>query len=129
MKIVCFFILIYSHCVLTLNEKFTPDWNSLDQRSLPQWYDEAKIGIFIHWGVFSVPSVGSEWLTNRIEDFLLFIRFDFSLRRIWWFWKGETPDPQVVSYMNKNYPSDWTYADFAPQFHAEFYGPSIRVDD
>lgn len=41
--------------------KYTPTWDSLDSRPLPQWYDEAKIGIFIHWGVFSVPSFGSEW--------------------------------------------------------------------
>lgn len=41
--------------------KYEPDWSSLDQRPLPKWYDEAKVGIFIHWGVYSVPSMGSEW--------------------------------------------------------------------
>lgn len=40
---------------------YTPEWESLDKRPLPAWYDEAKFGIFIHWGVFSVPSFGSEW--------------------------------------------------------------------
>ena len=50
------------------NCRYTPDWNSLDTRPLPQWYDDAKIGIFVHWGVFSVPSFGTgdfafgEWL-------------------------------------------------------------------
>jgi hypothetical protein len=44
--------------------KYTPTWDSLDSRPLPQWYDDAKIGIFIHWGVFSVPSFGSEWFWN-----------------------------------------------------------------
>jgi alpha-L-fucosidase len=44
---------------------YTPTWNSLDSRPLPQWYDEAKFGIFIHWGVFSVPSFGSEWFWNQ----------------------------------------------------------------
>jgi alpha-L-fucosidase len=42
-------------------QQYTPDWKSLDSRPLPAWYDEIKIGIFIHWGVFSVPSIGSEW--------------------------------------------------------------------
>lgn len=42
-------------------KKYQPNWNSLDKRPLPQWYDKAKIGIFLHWGVFSVPSFGSEW--------------------------------------------------------------------
>lgn len=43
-----------------VSKKYTPDWPSLDSRPLPKWYDEAKIGIFIHWGVFSVPAMG-EW--------------------------------------------------------------------
>lgn len=33
--------------------RYEPNWDSLDSRPLPSWYDEAKIGIFIHWGVFS----------------------------------------------------------------------------
>ena len=41
------------------NGRYQPNWSSLDSRPLPTWYDEAKIGIFIHWGVFSVPSFGS----------------------------------------------------------------------
>jgi alpha-L-fucosidase len=41
--------------------RYNPTWESLDSRPLPQWYDDAKFGIFIHWGVFSVPSFGSEW--------------------------------------------------------------------
>lgn len=45
--------------------KYEPDWVSLDRRPLPQWYDEAKVGIFIHWGVYSVPSMGSEWFWNN----------------------------------------------------------------
>lgn len=40
---------------------YEPTWGSLDARPLPAWFDEAKFGVFIHWGVFSVPSFGSEW--------------------------------------------------------------------
>lgn len=43
---------------------YDPNWESLDARPLPSWYDEAKIGIFIHWGVFSVPAVRTEWFWN-----------------------------------------------------------------
>jgi len=35
-------------------KRYTPDWPSLDSRPLPDWYDEAKIGIFMHFGVYSV---------------------------------------------------------------------------
>lgn len=41
--------------------RYEPNWASLDQRPLPRWYDEAKVGIFLHYGVYSVPSFGSEW--------------------------------------------------------------------
>lgn len=35
--------------VKLLPGQYTPDWNSLDTRPLPTWYDDAKVGIFIHW--------------------------------------------------------------------------------
>jgi len=44
-----------------VHSQYTPDWTSIDSRPLPSWYDESKVGIFIHWGVFSVPSIVSEW--------------------------------------------------------------------
>ncbi len=41
---------------------------------------------------------------------------------MWYEWKGPKPRADVVAFMNKTYPSDWTYADFAAQFRAELYG-------
>lgn len=83
--------------------KYEPTWKSLDSRPLPPWYDEAKIGIFIHWGVFSVPSYISEWF--------------------WYEWKGPKPSASAVQFMQKNYRPDWTYPDFAEEFTAEFFNP------
>jgi len=40
---------------------FRPDWESLQKYEIPEWYKDAKFGIFIHWGVYSVPAFGSEW--------------------------------------------------------------------
>src|SRR5690242_19421956 len=40
---------------------FRPDWESLQHFEVPDWYKDAKFGIFIHWGVYSVPAFGSEW--------------------------------------------------------------------
>uniref|UniRef100_A0A0L8G9Q7 alpha-L-fucosidase n=1 Tax=Octopus bimaculoides TaxID=37653 RepID=A0A0L8G9Q7_OCTBM len=84
--------------------RYSPDWCSLDTRPIPKWYDDAKIGIFLHWGVFSVPSYGSEWF--------------------WWNWQG-TKLPAYIDFMNKNYQPDFTYADFAPMFTAEFFNPDV----
>ena len=39
---------------------FEPTWESLKKYKIPQWYKDAKFGIFIHWGVYSVPAFGSE---------------------------------------------------------------------
>ena len=94
-------------CIQAYSAKYTPNWKSLDSRPLPPWYDEAKFGIFIHWGVFSVPSFHSEWFWN--------------------YWKLQKI-PDVVSYMDKNYSPDFTYADFASQFTVEFFNPREWAD-
>ena len=44
-----------------ISPKYDPNWPSLDSRPLPTWFDQGKIGIFIHWGVYSVPSYINEW--------------------------------------------------------------------
>ncbi len=87
--------------------KYQPNWESLDARPLPSWYDEAKFGIFIHWGVFSVPSYGNEWFVYN------------------WL---HSKIPAIVKFMEKNYPPGFTYADFAPMFTAEFYDPNQWVE-
>lgn len=52
---------LLSQCRATSPPRYDPTWESLDSRPLPSWFDQAKFGIFVHWGVFSVPSFGSEW--------------------------------------------------------------------
>ncbi|ELU12589.1 hypothetical protein CAPTEDRAFT_41728, partial [Capitella teleta] len=86
--------------------RYEPKWSSLDTRPLPKWYDEAKVGIFIHWGVFSVPSFETEWFWNN--------------------WHSGSAD--FVKFMDENYRPGFTYADFAPQFTAEFYDPNQWAD-
>lgn len=49
-------------------KKYKPEWDDLDTRPLPQWYDSAKIGIFLHWGVYSVPCFKSEWFWKNLKD-------------------------------------------------------------
>jgi len=45
---------------------FRPDWESLSGYQTPDWYKDAKFGIFIHWGVYSVPAFGSEWYPREM---------------------------------------------------------------
>ena len=42
-------------------EKYLPTWNSLKKHRTPEWIDDAKFGIYFHWGVYSVPAHVNEW--------------------------------------------------------------------
>ena len=45
----------------TAAQTYEPTWESLDGRPIPAWFEDAKFGIFIHWGVYSVPA----WIRVR----------------------------------------------------------------
>ena len=45
---------------------YRDDWESLETYEAPAWYRDAKFGIFIHWGVYSVPAFGSEWYPRNM---------------------------------------------------------------
>ena len=92
---------------MSKSAKYEPNWQSIDSRPLPAWYDDVKFGIFIHWGVFSVPSFSSAWF--------------------WENWQ-ERKEKAYIDFMTKNYRPDFTYADFASQFHAEFFDPNEWAD-
>src|SRR5437879_1653055 len=45
---------------------YRADWESLQKYEAPDWYKDAKFGIFIHWGVYSVPAYGNEWYPRNM---------------------------------------------------------------
>ena len=46
---------------------YTPSWSSVDQHPpAPEWFSDAKFGIYYHWGVFSVPAFGNEWYPRNM---------------------------------------------------------------
>ena len=55
-QIYCFFLGL----IVLTHGQYTPDWKSLDSRPLPAWFDEAKIGIFMVFGPYSVPGEDME---------------------------------------------------------------------
>jgi alpha-L-fucosidase len=83
---------------------FQPDWNSLKGYTIPQWYQDAKFGIFIHWGVYSVPAFGSEWYPR-----LMYLQ--------------GTPEfkHEVATYGPQ---TKFGYKNFIPMFHAEHFDPT-----
>lgn len=50
--------------------KFEPTWNSLHQYTMPAWLRKAKFGIYTHWGIYSVPSYGSNgtWYGHKMYN-------------------------------------------------------------
>src|SRR5215207_10307458 len=53
-------------------KRYEPTWESLDSRPAPAWYLDAKFGIFIHWGVYAVPSFSTpseyaEWYWYSLQ--------------------------------------------------------------
>ena len=82
---------------------FTADWESLANYSVPKWYEDAKFGIFIHWGVYSVPAFGNEWYPRN-----MYLRGTREFEH-----HVKTYGPQ----------SQFGYKDFIPHFKAENYDP------
>jgi alpha-L-fucosidase len=86
---------------------FQPDWDSLAQFQVPEWYRDAKFGIFIHWGVYSVPAFGHEWYPREMYD-------------------REGNKRGVYQHHLANYGAltNFGYKDFIPMFKAEKFNPA-----
>ncbi len=51
--------------------KFKDNWESLSEFKMPSWYRKGRFGLFVHWGVYSVPAFGNEWYPRR-----MYLKFD-----------------------------------------------------
>jgi alpha-L-fucosidase len=78
-------------------------WESLRTYEAPRWYQDAKLGIFLHWGVYSVPAFRNEWYPREM-------------------YREGTPefDHHVATYGPQK---DFGYKDFIPQFRMEHFDP------
>lgn len=81
--------------------KFKADWESLSQFQVPAWYEKAKFGIFIHWGLFSVPAFGNEWYPRN-----MYIQ------------GSQEYEHHLATYGEHQ---DFGYKDFIPMFKAEHF--------
>jgi alpha-L-fucosidase len=88
-----------------------PTWEELRARPYPLWFQNAKLGIFIHWGVYSVPAYSGKEQYGE------------------WFLRGlQVGDTLRVRFMREHYGEDFTYRDFAPLFQAELFDPDEWAD-
>jgi alpha-L-fucosidase len=89
-------------------DRYEANWDSLDTRPAPQWWKDAKFGIFIHWGTYAVPAWGKKGTYAE------------------WYWQAlETKrnDGATTKFHAKNYGPDFKYEQFAPMFKAELFDP------
>ncbi len=89
-----------------LSAQVMPTWESINQRGYPQWFSDAKLGIFIHWGVYSVPAYAS--LEGYAE----------------WYYRGLSTNDERKTFQERIYGKDFKYEDFAPMFKAELWDPA-----
>ena len=93
-------------------QTYQPTWESLQNYRIPKWFKDAKLGIFIHWGVYAVPAFDNEWYPR-------FMYRDEVSR------KG----PNYYQHHTATYghPSQFGYKDFIPMFRAENWDPAAWV--
>ena len=87
---------------------FRADWESLQKYEVPEWYKDAKFGIFIHWGAYSVPAFGSEWYPRNMYE----------------------PGSSVYKHHLATYgtPDKFGYKEFIPMFKAERFDPAAWAE-
>lgn len=105
-------------------QTWQPTWESIDKRPTPAWFTDAKFGIFIHWGVYSVPSYApvipgrlaySEWYWNAMTNGRDNPKANPTQKGTW-------------EYHKKMYSESTPYEDFAPQFRAQLFDPDHWAD-
>ena len=87
---------------------FRPDWQSLQKYEVPEWYKDAKFGIFIHWGAYSVPAFGNEWYPRN-----MYLEGSPEYRH------------HIATYGS---PDKFGYKEFIPMFKAEHFDPAAWAD-
>jgi alpha-L-fucosidase len=105
--------------VLPAQKKYEATWESIDSRPIPGWFTDAKFGIFIHWGLYSVPAWGplpsdgasvydcyAEWYWKRLAD------------------KGNKVNQLFADFHRRHYGEQFAYQDFVNQFTCELFKPA-----
>lgn len=103
------FLTSFTSMAQTNQSQFEPNWKSLSKhQEAPDWFRDAKLGIYFHWGVYSVPAFGSEWYPRNMH-----------------FESNREYKHHVEKY---GHPSEFGYHDFVPMFTAENFDANEWAD-
>ncbi|TGV04167.1 alpha-L-fucosidase [Flavivirga rizhaonensis] len=103
--------------IVDLQENYRPDWQSVQKYEVPKWFNDAKLGIFIHWGPYAVPAYCNEWYPNRMYD-STYTRKHGDLS-----WNVYKHHKETYGDQKK-----FGYKDFIPMFKAEKFDPKEWLD-
>src|SRR5271157_4162734 len=110
-------------CLAALNasaqtpKRYEATIESLDQHPLPDWYNDAKLGIFIHWGLYSVP--GWAPLSHPEHDFDNQDYIKNNPYAEWYYNTMRIEGSPTRKYHGEKYGADFDYYNFASDFNRE----------
>lgn len=93
-------------------KKYLPTWESLDTRPVPEWFDKAKLGIFVHWGIYSVPAFAPR--RQDVEKVGL-------CYAEWYGWQVHEKWAPYFDFHKRVYGENFKYEDFAVMFKGEMF--------
>ncbi|MEO6548612.1 MAG: alpha-L-fucosidase [Ferruginibacter sp.] len=111
---ILFFLIYYS--LEMFSQTFQPNWASLNTRKMPEWFQNDKFGIFIHWGVYSVPAYAPV-IPNRGDSYAE-----------WYWYRLNGKNKNFTAFHEKNYGPGFLYPGFEKQFKAELFDPRQWAD-
>jgi len=97
--------------------KYLPVRESLLRHPLPEWFDEAKLGIFVHWGLYSVPAFAPPTGELGKVDFSQWFRINPYAE--WYLNTMKIKDSPTWEHHVKTYRADFDYLNFADTFNRE----------
>ena len=97
-------------------QQYQPNWESLNKRGIPGWFKQDKFGIFIHWGVYAVPSYAPV-IENSGDSYAE-----------WYWYRINEGKKDFKAFHDKNYGSNFLYPQFESQFKAEMFNPQQWAD-
>ena len=102
-------------------ERYKGNWNSVNTHTVPKWYEDCKFGIFIHWGIYSVPAFAPHtWELGEVDSKEWFADNPYAE----WYYNSLNigKGPTYEHHMEK-YGKDFKYEDFIPMWKAENWDP------
>lgn len=103
-------------------KRYTGKWESVNTHQVPKWYDDCKFGIFIHWGIYSVPAYAPHtWELGEVDSKEWFADNPYAE----WYYNSLNigKGPTYEHHMEK-YGKDFKYEDFIPMWKAENWDPA-----